>query len=101
MTGPTTAASPWRDRSAAVRETTLTTRMSAKNGTSSAWYWPTGSEIVRSCFQPSATPAMRSTIPCADGRIVANVSLGTATGTPNTRNANTVAPKTMGADQRK
>jgi hypothetical protein len=56
--------------------------------------------MVSSCFQPSATPAMRSTSPSNVGSTPASASDGTATGTPTSRNAATETSSTTGPGQR-
>ena len=75
---------------------------SRNGGTSSAWYEPTGTAIVTSCFHDSAAPTTRSTMPAGVGNRPKNGDWsGTATGTPTTRYATTTATTTTHAGHRR
>ena len=85
MAGGMMAAAGLRLRSAMVTAHVEATRPSRKGGTSSAWYEPTGTAIVTSCFHERAAPATSSTRPCGLGITPPMARLGTATGTPSSR----------------
>ena len=79
------AAAGRRLRRAIVTAEVAATSPSRKGGTRSAWYEPTGTAMVTSCFQDSAAPARSSTTPCGVGMTPATALPGTAAGTPSRR----------------